>query len=62
MMDQPIWWEYAEFYPGEDEEDYDGIHDGGIKGLTIDAPEKARKAYEEYIRQETENKKQGIKI
>lgn len=49
-MSDDEWLEYAEFYPYEDEEGYDGIHDGGVKGLKPNAPEKARKAYEEYLK------------
>ena len=41
--------EYLEFYPSSNEEGYDGIHDGGIKGLRDDAPESAKKAFQEYL-------------
>lgn len=36
-------WEYLEFYPCEDEPDYDGVHDGGIRGISEGAPESAKK-------------------
>ena len=36
--------DYIETYTYEDEEGYDGVHDGGIKGLRSDAPEYAVKA------------------
>lgn len=32
------WLDYAEFYPHKGEKGYDGEHDGGVKGLTEDAP------------------------
>lgn len=47
---KPIWWDYLVFYPYDDEEEYDGIHDGGIKGLRSDAPEDVKKAYWEHQR------------
>ena len=40
--------DYLEYYPCDDEEGYDGIHDGGIKGIRSDAPESAKKAYAEF--------------
>lgn len=49
MMIEPIWWEYAIFYPEEDEPGYDGVHDGGIKGISDDAPDEAKKAFDEYM-------------
>lgn len=55
-------WEYLEFYPDEDEPDFDGVHCGGIKGISDDAPESAKKAFEEYQRKKEELEKQGIKI
>lgn len=59
---EPIWWEYVIFYPREDEPDYDGVHDGGIKGLSVDAPEDVRKAFEQYLKEEAECKLRGIKM
>ncbi len=44
--------EYIECYPESDEEGYDGIHDGGWKGVREDAPESAKKAYEEFRKKE----------
>ena len=55
-------WDYLERYPYDDEEDYDGIHDGGIKGIRSDAPESAKKAYYEFNKMEDEAKSKGIKI
>jgi hypothetical protein len=55
-------YEYIEYYPYSDEEGYDGIHDGGWKGLREDAPEKAKKAYEKFRKMEEEAKKKGIKL
>lgn len=55
-------WDYAEFYPDEDEEGYDGVHNGGIKGLCPGAPEKAVKAYEKYKKLEQECEKKHIRL
>lgn len=49
-------WDYLEFYPEEDEPDYDGIHDGGIKGIREDAPKAAKEAYLEYVKQQGDAK------
>lgn len=43
-------WDYLEYYAEEDEEDYDGIHSGGVKGIRADAPDSAKKAYKEYLK------------
>lgn len=48
MMEKPIWWDYAIFYPDEDEKGFDGIHYGGIKGVAENTPLKIRKEYEKY--------------
>ncbi|MCD7847530.1 MAG: hypothetical protein LUG49_05840 [Oscillospiraceae bacterium] len=58
MMEKPIWWDYAIFYPYDDEPDYDGIHDGEIKGLRDDAPEEVK---EEFNR-DMELEHNGIKL
>lgn len=50
MMEKPTWWDYAEFYPDEDEEGFDGVHFGGIKGLKPDTPDEIKKEYEEYLK------------
>lgn len=42
-------WDYLEFYPEEDEEDFDGVHYGGIRGIKPDAPLEAMEAYQEYM-------------
>lgn len=55
-------WDYVEFYPESDEDGYDGIHDGGIKGLVKNAPESAKKAYENYCKIEEEAKKEHLKL
>lgn len=44
-------WDYLEFYAEEDEDGYDGVHDGGIKGIKPDAPENAKKAYQEHLKE-----------
>lgn len=46
--DVKAFWDYLDFYPEEDEEGFDGIHDGGIKGIRDDAPDEAKKAFAEY--------------
>lgn len=55
-------WDYLIFYPDEDEEGYDGIHSGGIRGISDDAPENVKKAYHEYLESEKKNREQGIKV
>ena len=44
------WLDYAEYYPYEGEEGYDGVHDGGVKGLRDDAPADVVRQYKEYER------------
>lgn len=44
------WMEYAVFYAYADEEDYDGVHNGGLKGMKDDAPEWAKKMYDEFAK------------
>lgn len=55
-------WDYLEYYPDEDEPGFDGVHNGGIKGIRDDAPESAKKAYEEWREKKERFLKQGIKI
>ena len=57
-----LFWDYLLFYPYSDEDGYDGIHEGGIKGLREDAPEEARKQFLEYLREKEEAVKKGIKL
>ncbi len=54
--------EYLEYYPEADEEGYDGVHFGGIKGLRPDAPESAKKAYAEWVALQKEYERRGIKV
>ena len=54
--------DYVEYYPMEDELGYDGVHDGGYKGLKPDASESAVKAWNEYVAMIEEAEKQGIKL
>lgn len=42
--------DYLIFYPEEDEEGFDGEHYGGIKGISNDAPDEAKKAFKEYMK------------
>lgn len=51
--------DYLEYYPDVDEPGYDGIHEGGWKGLREDAPENAKKAYEKYKKIKKEAERQG---
>lgn len=55
-------WKYIEFYPDEDEHDFDGVHYGGIKGISEDAPESAKKVFAEYQKEQERFVKQGIKV
>lgn len=41
-------WDYVEMYPEEDEPNFDGVHYGGIKGISDKAPDPAKKAFAEY--------------
>lgn len=45
----PIWWDYAIWYPYEGEEGYDGVHDGGLKGIRDDAPQKVKEAFYDFF-------------
>ena len=54
--------EYLEIYPMEDEPGYDGIHDGGIRGISDSAPDSAKKAYAEYEKKRSEWQTRGIKV
>lgn len=53
-----VFWKYLEFYPMDDEEGYDGVHDGGIKGIRSDAPLEAKVAYDEFLR----TGQKGVKV
>lgn len=53
-------YDYLEFYPEEGEEGYDGVHDGGWKGLREGAPEEAKKQYEEYMDLQRRARNSGI--
>ncbi len=55
-------WDYLEFYPDEDEPNFDGVHYGGIKGIKDDAPDDAKKAYTEYQEEKEKLVKQGMKL
>ena len=54
--------DYLEYYPGSDEEGYDGIHDGGWKGLSPDAPEEAKKQYAEFMEEKRRCAQSGAKM
>lgn len=55
-------WHFLEFYPEEDEEGYDGVHDGGIKGIKDDAPDSAKKQFAEYQKKQVVAKENYIKL
>lgn len=55
-------WDYLDYYPDEDEDGYDGIHNGGVKGLREDAPDDAKKQYLEYKQMKDSAEKELIKI
>jgi hypothetical protein len=53
---------YLEFYPDEDEVGYDGVHNGGMKGIKENAPDNIKEEFEIYLKEMEELKKQGIKL
>ena len=55
-------WDYIEYYPNEDEDGYDGIHSGGIKGIREDAPQEAKQSFNEFVKEVNEAKANGIKL
>ncbi|MCC8196256.1 MAG: hypothetical protein LIO49_05565 [Ruminococcus sp.] len=57
-MLKPIWWDYVIWYPCDDDPNYDGIHDGGIKGLRDDAPEEVKEEFNRDMKLE----RSGIKL
>ena len=50
MREMPIWLDYAEF------------DDDGLCGISPNAPDEVKKAYEDYLAEEEEAKSKGIKI
>lgn len=56
------WMQYLVYYPGEDEEGYDGVHDGGIKGMSDNAPDSARKAFEDFMKEQMKLESENTKI
>ena len=57
-----VFWDYLVYYPDEDEEGYDGIHAGGIKGIRDDAPEEAKEAFYKFMEERNEAIANGIKL
>lgn len=57
-----LFWGYLEFYPHEDAEGYDGIHQGGIKGIKDNAPEEAKQAFAVYQEMIKEAEEAGEKL
>lgn len=53
---------YIIFFPDEDDPDFDGEHYGGIKGLSDEAPEEARIAFESYMKELKKAQKESYKI
>jgi hypothetical protein len=65
MVDQKqlsLFWDYLIFYPEEDEDDFDGVHYGGIKGIQDNAPPSAKEAFAKYREEQKRAKKRGLKI
>lgn len=56
------WMQFLVYYPGEDEEGYDGVHDGGIKGVSDNAPAEARKAFDNFMEDREKLKSHNTKI
>lgn len=56
------WMDYLEYYPDEGEEGFDGVHFGGIKGISPDAPEKEKAAFRLFQKEEAEAQQQGIRL
>lgn len=50
MREMPIWLDYAEF------------DDDGLCGISPNAPDEVKKAYEDYLAEEEEAKSKGIKF
>lgn len=61
-MEKSIFWDYLVFYPYSDEKDYDGIHDGGVKGILDDAPDEVKRAFETYMLAKEQAERDGIKL
>lgn len=55
-------WDYVEMYPDEDEPNFDGVHYGGIKGLSDKAPDSAKKAFAEYNEILKKAQNNGLKV
>ncbi|MBO5409480.1 MAG: hypothetical protein J6A61_08815 [Clostridia bacterium] len=54
--------QYIVCYPCSDEEGFDGIHDGGWKGVRDDAPDEAKQAFQKFLEEEKENLKNHVKV
>lgn len=54
--------DYLEYYPDEDSDDYDGIHNGGWKGVKKGAPPEAMVAFKEFQETYEGAMSQGMKI
>lgn len=63
MIDQTAsFWDYLIYYPEEDEDDFDGIHYGGIKGIRDDAPAMAKKEFARFQEERERAAAHSIKI
>lgn len=49
---------WLEYYPDEDEEGFDGVHYGGVRGLKKDAPADMCNLYNDIVKSE----KDGLKV
>ena len=50
------WFDYLIYCPAYDEEDFDGVHYGGIKGIREDAPDDVKKEFKEFMREYKKNR------
>lgn len=62
LMITADWRKYAIEYPMSDEPGYDGVHDGGYKGIREDAPEHIKRAYEAEMKMREEALKNCEKL
>lgn len=58
---EPLIWKYLEYYPDEDEKNFDGVHCGGVKGINQSAPEDVKLEYQAWCVQREKNRQALIK-
>lgn len=59
MLEPEPWMDYMEYWPRRDEEGYDGVHNGGWKWISKDAPPEMKEKFMEYKEKCDEYRKQG---